>query len=166
MRTTPVNAAVPLLILAMPSDVVPLKKFTDPVAEEGVTVAVSVTGWPVTAGLGFAASATELCAAVIVTFIAGEILTANIESPKYCPVILWAPGCKDDVVKAADPFTRGAEPIASPPSTKCTLAVTLAGEPFMTDKTPVKVSGLPEGTLVPLAVRFKAVLTLGFCNAT
>ena len=44
MRATPVNVAVPLLILPIPSDTVPLKKFTDPVAEEGVTVAVSVTG--------------------------------------------------------------------------------------------------------------------------
>ena len=41
MNARPAKVAVPLLMLAVPSDVFPLKKFTDPVAEVGVTVAVS-----------------------------------------------------------------------------------------------------------------------------
>ncbi len=44
LKVTPANVAVPLVTLAVPSSVVPLKKFTCPVAVEGVTVAVNMTG--------------------------------------------------------------------------------------------------------------------------
>lgn len=40
----PGNTAVPFVTLAIPRDVVPLKNVTLPVAVEGVTVAVSVSG--------------------------------------------------------------------------------------------------------------------------
>ena len=50
-------------------------------------------------------------------------------------------------------------------ASNASFAAMFADEPFMTDKTAVKVRGLPEGTLAPLAVRFRAVLTRGFCNA-
>ncbi len=95
-----------------------------------------------TAGLGFAASDTELCGVVMVTLTGKEIATSNTESPKYCPVMLWMPICRVDVVNDDDPFTTGAEPKENPLSTKCTLPVAFAAAPFITDRIAVRVRGL------------------------
>src|ERR1051325_2078327 len=47
-----VKVAVPLLSEAVPSEVVPSRKVTVPVAVAGVTVTVMVTVWPAVEGLG------------------------------------------------------------------------------------------------------------------
>jgi hypothetical protein len=70
-----------LLTLCVASTVVPLKNVTVPVAAVGVTVAVSVNGWPSIDGLEFETSVTELCGAITLMVNDGEVLAPNAESP-------------------------------------------------------------------------------------
>jgi hypothetical protein len=75
------NVAVPLLIVAVPSVVLPSRKVTVPVAVAGVTVAVSVTDCPKVEGFAEEASAVVVTA-LTVCVSAPEVLGANAASPE------------------------------------------------------------------------------------
>src|SRR3954451_9923282 len=106
----------PPLSVAVPSEVVPLKNWTVPVGSPrpgvpGATPAVRVTAWPVTDGLGEAATdvieVTDPVDTVWVT--AGEVLAAKLSSPEYPAVIVFAPVAVSAVVVAvATPLHRPA----------------------------------------------------------
>jgi hypothetical protein len=57
-----VIAAEPLLRVAVPRTVVPSRNCTDPVAAEGVTVAVTVRGWPYVDGCALEVRVVEVAA--------------------------------------------------------------------------------------------------------
>jgi hypothetical protein len=77
------RVALPELSVAVPSEVVPSRKVTVPVAVEGVTVAVSVTVAPVATDVGEAVSAVVVAVSVEVTVMvtALEVLAAKVVDP-------------------------------------------------------------------------------------
>jgi hypothetical protein len=66
----------------LPSDVAPSKNSTEPVAEAGVTVAVTVTPSPTTDGFGDDVTAVELDAAFTVCECAADVLPLKLASPE------------------------------------------------------------------------------------
>ena len=68
------NCARPPEIVAVPSEAVPLKNCTDPLALDGVTVALSVTADPETDGLGLLVSVVVVLALFTVSETALELL--------------------------------------------------------------------------------------------
>jgi hypothetical protein len=77
------RVALPELSVPVPSEVVPSRKVTVPVAVEGVTVAVSVTLTPVATDVEEAVSAVVVAVSVEVTVMltAGEVLPAKVVDP-------------------------------------------------------------------------------------
>ena len=74
---------MPELNVPVPSEVVPSRKVTVPVAVEGETVAVSVTVAPVATDVGDAVNAVVVAVSVEVTVMltAGEVLPAKVVDP-------------------------------------------------------------------------------------
>jgi hypothetical protein len=69
-----VNCAWPLVNIAVPKSVVPLKNCTAPVAFEGDTAAISVTAWPKVEGDGLDVSAVVVETLFTVSWIEAELL--------------------------------------------------------------------------------------------
>jgi hypothetical protein len=75
------NTADPALNVPVPSTVAPSRNCTVPVADEGDTVAVKVTGWLATDGFSDEAIATLEAALLTVTATAADALPALLASP-------------------------------------------------------------------------------------
>jgi hypothetical protein len=127
-RAIVVKTAFPVLSsVAVPSEVLPLKKLTlpvgvpDPVA--AVTVAVSVTGWPVTAAVG-AATNTVFDAWRTFAVTACEVLVRKFVSPEYLAVIELAPSGSVVVGSEATPeLSVTGEPMSVVPFKNWTVPV-------------------------------------------
>jgi hypothetical protein len=81
-----VKVALPALNVPVPSVVLPSMKVTVPVAlnvpaDDGLTVAVKVTAWPATAGLGAPVTAVVVVGLVTVWVNTADALAAKVESP-------------------------------------------------------------------------------------
>ena len=68
--------------VAVPSDVLPFKNWTEPVAVDGETVAVSVTAWPNVEGEGPVEKVVLVGALFTVCGTAIEVLAANVEQTR------------------------------------------------------------------------------------
>jgi len=75
------NVAFPLLMVPVPSVVLPSLKVTVPVAAEGETVAVKVTEEPNVDGFADEASVTEVLALFTVWVRVEEVLVLSFASP-------------------------------------------------------------------------------------
>jgi len=73
--------ALPLPSVTVPSVVVPSLKVTVPVALEGVTLAVRVTGFPALAGFGEAERVKVVVPCPTATGAAADVLPPNLLSP-------------------------------------------------------------------------------------
>jgi len=82
-RPEVVKVVCPVLKVELPSAVVPSRKVTVPVAEEGETVAVNVTDWPEVDGLRV-----EVAAVVVLALFA---VTVCETAPEIPPVSLLSP---------------------------------------------------------------------------
>ena len=98
----------------------------------------------------------------------GEELLPKAESPTYMAVILCVPMANEEVVNETDPLTSGPPPppIGAVPSNNATPPVALDASPLIAETTAVKVTGLPDGTLVAPAETVTAVLAMGLGRAT
>jgi hypothetical protein len=74
--------AVPPLTGELPSEVTPSKNSTEPVAEAGVIVAVTVAPSPTTDGFGDDVTAVELDAAFTMCECATDVLPLKLASPE------------------------------------------------------------------------------------
>ena len=123
------RVALPELSVAVPSEVVPSRKVTVPVAVEGVTVAVSVTVAPVATDVGEAVSAVVVAVSVEVTVMltAGEVLVAKVVDPPYTAVIECVPAVENEVASVALPELSVPVPSEVVPSMKVTVPVAVEG---------------------------------------
>jgi hypothetical protein len=110
-----VKEATPLVSAVVPSTVVPSRNCTLPVAVEGETLALKVTGDPTTAGFGIDIKVTddEACTVCVRT---AEVEGPLFASPAYFTVMEWVPGFKEAGLNVADPLVSVAEPIVLLPS--------------------------------------------------
>ena len=122
-----VKVAVPLLSVPVPSEDVPSRKVTVPLASEGVTVAVRVTVWPVKTGLGDADSDVVVSIPRTVRVTVLDVLVANVLFAAYTAVTLCVPGVRLEVVKVATPLLSVPVPSEVVPSWNVTVPVTVAG---------------------------------------
>ena len=102
----------------------PSLKVTVPVAEAGVTVAVSVIACPATAVDAEEARVTAdacTCAPLTTTDTALDVDALSAESPAYDAVILCVPAASVAIVNVADPFVREAVPREVEPSNSVTV---------------------------------------------
>jgi hypothetical protein len=118
----------PLLSVAVPSDVVPLKNWTVPVGVPppgltGATVADKLTVWPRLDGLGEAVTVVVVLAWLTVAGVAAEVLAPKVVSPEYCAVIESEPVGNAVVVIVADPLLRVAVPSEVVPLKNWTVPV-------------------------------------------
>ena len=106
-----VKEAKPLLVIAtLPRTVVPSRNCTLPVAVEGETLTLKVTGDPTTTGFGITIKVTddEACTVCVRT---AEVAGPLFASPAYFTVMEWVPGFKEAGLNVADPLVKVAEPI-------------------------------------------------------
>ena len=95
-----------------------------PVAEAGVTLAVSEMAWPDTAVTGEAANATvvdDSCAPFTCTDTAFEVDAPSAVSPAYEAVIVWVPAVSEAIVNVAVPLDSDAVPSDVEPSNRVTV---------------------------------------------
>jgi hypothetical protein len=126
-----VSAAVPLVNVAVPSDVVPLKKVTVPFGtpEPEDTVAVKISPAPTATEPDARLSIVTVGIAVAVTVVAGLFEAPSLTSPAYCADRLWVPDpftAVESVAVTVVPETAvstGEEPIMVVPSRKFTIPV-------------------------------------------
>jgi hypothetical protein len=104
----------------VPSDVAPSKNSTEPVAPDGVTVAVNVTDWPNVDGFGALASAVLELAGFTVWLCAGDVLPVKLASPEYTAVSEWTPAFRLLVLSTALPDETGLVPSDVAPSKNST----------------------------------------------
>lgn len=112
--------------MPVPRVVVPSMNETVPVGVPGETlviVAVNVTDWPVTEGLGAETRVVVVGAETTFCPTAVEVLLAKVASPVYVAVIVCRPTARPDVLKIAVPPLMGPVPIAASPSKKVTVPV-------------------------------------------
>ena len=112
-----------------PTDVVPSRNVTMPVAVEGVTVAVSVTGLPDTCDAGSAVRLVVVAPRLAFTcrLTAVEVLAANVALPEYAAINAWLPNA-NVVESVAEPDANGTFPREVAPSKKVTLPPAVDGE--------------------------------------
>ena len=115
--------ALPPLNVAVPSNVVPSKNFTVPVAVDGLTVAVKVTLCLRFDGLLFEVSAVVVLALFTVCESVGDVLPENEASPPYTAVIECEPAARDEVEKLAVPPATVDVPRVVAPSLNVTVPV-------------------------------------------
>jgi len=121
------SAADPLTTAAEPRAVEPSRNCTVPVAEAGVTIAVSVTVWLTVEGFVEDVSAVVVAALFTVCASVVDVLDALLASPLYTAVMECAPAVSVDTDSDADPLTTVAEPSADVPSRNCTVPVAAVG---------------------------------------
>ena len=158
------RVALPELSVAVPSEVVPSRKVTVPVAVEGVTVAVSVTVAPVATDVGEAVSAVVVAVSVEVTVMltAGEVLVAKVVDPPYTAVIECVPAVENEVARVALPELSVPVPIEVVPSMKVTVPVAVEGETVAVSVTvaPVAMDVAEEVSAVVVAVFVEVTVML------
>ena len=92
--------------VAVPSRVAPSKKLAVPVGvpapgATALVVAVRVTGWPNTDGLGEDATVVVVAAWLTTGDTVGEVLPVKLASPPYTAVMERVPTARVEVVKVA-----------------------------------------------------------------
>jgi hypothetical protein len=121
------SEATPPAIVAVPSEVVPLKNWTVPVGVPEViaaTVAVSVTSCPNTGALGVKETVVlDVADCASVTVAIGEVSPLKLPSPRYCAVIELGPAARAVVEKVATPLASVTVPIAVAPLKNWTVPV-------------------------------------------
>src|SRR5262249_15276197 len=119
---------MPLLRVAVPSSVDPLKNWTVPVGVpapglDAATVAASVTDRPKTDGAGAAVSVASAPAWLPLCASAGEPLEVKLVSPRYVPVIELAPVGSEEPDRVAVPLVKVAVPSDVVPLKNSTVPV-------------------------------------------
>src|SRR3989475_484285 len=101
------SEALPLTSVTVPSTVAPSLNVTVPVGTPApdVTVALSVTAWPLVEGLGLEVRLVEVAAGFTVWVTVGEVLAANVALPLYVAESGWLPTMRVDVTSEALPLT-------------------------------------------------------------
>ncbi|CAM3712704.1 hypothetical protein ACAN107058_14670 [Paracidovorax anthurii] len=109
-----VSVAMPLAMLPVPRNAVPLKKSTRPEGDAPVTVAVKVTAAPAAICALDAPSATVAGTAVTCRSCAAEAVAALRASPEYCTVMAFDPESSASVPSEAVPCESVAVPSTTP----------------------------------------------------
>jgi hypothetical protein len=132
-----------------------------PVAEAGVTVAVSVMDCPDTAVVAEPVKVTAVvckaAAPLTWTDTALDVDDWSAVSPAYEAVMLWVPAASDEMFKVAAPFVREAVPSDAEPSIK--VMVPEGADPVVAATTTLKVTDCPTLICVADAERLVVVLT-------
>ncbi len=144
----------------MASAALPSANVTVPVAA-ALRLAVMVTFWPVTPGLG-------LTPAVIpaANFMdwerTAEVEPASVGSPPYTAVMECVPCVRAEVVNEAEPFERAPVPSTVVPSRNCTKPAAEAGVTVARNDTAAPTSaGFPvEVSVVVVAIRFTVCINV------
>jgi hypothetical protein len=111
------NEALPPLTGTVAKTVAPSRNCTLPVAADGNRVAVSVTDWPVNAGLRDDTSAIDVDALFTVCVTAGDVLAPYVLEALYTAVIVWLPTANwGGAVRLALPPLKVALPTCVAPS--------------------------------------------------
>src|SRR5689334_6842520 len=126
-RVAVVKVAIPPASVPVPSVVAPSLNVTVPVAAEGETVAVNVTGTPAPAGFSDEVSEVVVAAWLTVCATAAEVLAALLLSPPYTAVCECVPTVSVVVEKLAVPPATVPVPIVVAPSLNVTVPVAFEG---------------------------------------
>src|ERR1051326_1458248 len=121
------STAFPLLRVAVPRTVAPSRNCTVPVAPEGDTVAVKVTGWPYPDGFADDANVAVAAALTTVCTHAGDVLAMYPPSPPNAAVMECVPTASSGTLSCAAPALIVAVPSEVAPSKNCTVPVAPAG---------------------------------------
>ncbi len=120
--------ALPLLIVPVPSVVLPSVNVTVPVAVEGETVAVNVTDEPYVDGFADEANITVVLALFTVWVNTEDVLLLSFVSPPYEAVIEFDPTASVEVLYVAIPLLIVPVPNVVLPFLNVTVPVAVAGE--------------------------------------
>src|SRR5271157_13276 len=118
---------LPPVRLAVPSNVPPSMKFTDPATEFGVTVAVNLTACPTAEGFCDETSAVLVDRCAMISFTAADVDGASLGSPPYAAVREWSPTASVEIFRVAVAPLRATDPRLLAPSRNCTLPVAVLG---------------------------------------
>ena len=132
------NIAEPLLMVPVPSAVVPSRNCTVPVPVAGDSVALKVTDWPTADGFKDDVKVVDDASLFTVWVRTAEVLPAVLASPLYTAVMECAPTANVDTASDAEPLATVAMPSAVAPSRNCTVPAPVAG-----DSVAVKVTDWP-----------------------
>jgi hypothetical protein len=124
-----VSDATPPLSGALPSNVAPSKNCILPVAVEGETVAMNVTGCPLLDGLRLDVNVVVVLALFTVCEIPVDVLLLNVLLPLYRAVIVCVPADRLDTESVAKPLASSADdPRVVAPSRNVTVPVGVPDE--------------------------------------
>src|SRR5262249_36660966 len=125
VRVDVTREALPSPRVAVPTPVAPSLNVTVPVGPPAadVTVALSVTAWPLVEGFGLEVRLVDVAAGFTVWFTVGEVLAANVALPLYVAESGWLPTVRADVTSEALPLTSVTVPRIVAPSRNVTVPV-------------------------------------------
>jgi hypothetical protein len=145
-----VYVPLPCPSVAVPSVEPPSLKVTVPVAEDGITVAVKVTGCPTAAGFVSDRSTVAVAAFVTVWVRVADVLALSLAFPAYAALREWLPTPSELSVRLPLPWPIVAVPSVVVPSLKVRVPVALLG-------VIVAVSVMPEPNVAGLRFETRAV---------
>jgi hypothetical protein len=156
------RAPLPDATVAEPTVELPSLNEIVPVAEVGVTLAVSEIAWPATAVAGEATRVTAVvcnCAPFTCTDTALDAEAPSAASPAYDAVMLWVPAISDVIVNVAAPLVNDAVPSDVEPSSRVTVPEGV--DPADAATTTLKVTDCPTLIWVADAERLVVVVAAG-----